>query len=79
MPGSAEGGELVFEFRDKRSAGKGAAVDDFADRAIELRAQRSVMRLKIEKWYFCLSFFLLVFGRFWQDFPRRSHSPEHLS
>ena len=52
MPASAEGREIFFEIRHKRPARKRAAIDHFRDRAIEFRAERSVLCLQIQEWNF---------------------------
>ena len=43
--------KIRLELFDERSAGKGAAVNHLADRAVKLRPESSVVRIKVEKWY----------------------------
>ena len=47
--GAAECSELLFELFHEWSAGKGAALNDFTNSAIELFQQGSVMRFQIKK------------------------------
>src|SRR5882724_5743600 len=51
VPASTIRRKIRLELFDERSAGKGAAVNHLADRAVKLRPERRVVSVKVEKWY----------------------------
>src|SRR5882724_9920445 len=51
VPASTIRRKIRLELFDERSAGKGAAVNHLADRAVKLRPESRVVSVKVEKWY----------------------------
>src|SRR5260370_27365961 len=49
--------KLLFEFLNKRAAGKSGAVNHLADDALKLPPQACMVSIKIEKWYANMHFF----------------------
>jgi len=72
VPTSTIRRKIRLELFDERSAGKGAAVNHFADRAVKLRPESSVVRIKVEKWYSNMHWVSQAPGS-WQRSPPRSY------
>src|SRR6266404_5166670 len=64
--------KIRLELFDERSAGKGAAVNHLADRAVKLRPERRVVSVKVEKWYSNMHWVSQAPGS-WQRSPPRSY------
>src|ERR1700731_2672857 len=63
VPTSTIRRKIRLELFDERSASKGAAVNHPADRAVKLRPERGVVRIKVEKWYSNMHLVSLWFRR----------------
>ena len=50
MFGATEGGKVVLKRLDKGTAGEGAGINHLRDNAIQLGAERRVLRLEIKEW-----------------------------
>src|SRR5437667_4321750 len=76
VPASTIRRKIRLELFDERSAGKGAAVNHLADRALKLRPESRVVSVKVEKWYSNMHWFSQAQDR--GNVPHRGRILGHL-